>query len=437
MSTISFDPEKVQELRDTPSLFVDEVLGVEPFDYQSGVLDCEEDRIAFVSGRQVGKSRTASWMALHHALTNEDATVLITAPTQRQSSELFKQVKKEMQQAEDDNHIPEDAWGTERKTRTVIEFQNGSRILCLPTGDEGANIRGYTASMVIVDEAAFIDDEVFYQVLLPMLAVTDGTLALLSTPYGAKGFLYDAFSDDLEEDYFTKQVPSYQSPLVDEKFIANQQSQLSSMDFKQEILGKFVESADALFEAEVIEKCIDNDAISQDTSGRCFLGVDLARHGEDESVYVSIDMEGNVFSIQSDAESDLHEAIGHIKHLHNEFNYDRIYIDETALGGGVVDVLKNDLNSYTVNGITFSNKKKRSLYKTLQTKMEGREVRLPDNSTLKKQLLDLEYEFTTNGKLKIEHPDGGHDDYTDALSLAVWGYEKGGKVRQTSPATIG
>lgn len=421
--------EKLVELRDKPSVFVETILGIDPFDYQKEVLDAGQDRIAFVSGRQVGKSRTAAWMALHHALTNEDSTVLITAPTQRQSSELFNQVKKEMKDAE---AVDADLWGTERETRTVIEFINGSRILCLPTGNNGDNIRGYTAGLVIVDEAAFIDDNVFYQVLLPMLAVTNGTLALLSTPYGAKGFLFDAFHDELEEDYLKKQVPTYQNPLVDEDFIMNQQAQLSSMDFKQEILGKFVESADSFFHSEIIDRAIEDGGSPDSTSDRSFLGVDLARHGEDESVYVSIDGNGNVFNIEADADSDLHEAIGHVKHLHEKFSYDRIYLDETALGGGVVDVLKADLRSYTVKGITFTNPKKSSLYNTLKTKLEAGEINLPDSSKLRKQMLDMEYEFTTGGKMKIGHPDGGHDDYCDALALAVWGYEKGGKVRQTS-----
>lgn len=427
MNIADLDTEAIERIRDNPSHFVESVLGIEPFEYQKEVLDCQEDRIAFVSGRQVGKSRTASWMALHHALTHSDSTVLITAPTQRQSSELFTQIKKEM----DADSVPEDMWGTDRETRTVMEFTNGSRILCLPTGNEGNNIRGYTADMVIVDEAAFIDDAVYYRILLPMLATTKGTLACLSTPYGAKGFLYDAFHDELEEDFYTKQVPTYMNPKVDEDYIANQQSQLSSMDFKQEILGKFVEAADSFLEAETIDGCIDNDEVPSKAGDRCFLGVDLARHGEDSSVYISIDGKGNVFNIEQDEDKGLHEAIGHVKTLHENFRYDRIYVDETALGGGVVDVLKNDLRSYTVKGVTFTNKKKQSLYQTLKAKLEGREVNLPENSELRKQLLDLEYEYTPSGKLKIHHGDGGHDDYADSLALAVWAFEKGGKVRQS------
>lgn len=421
---------RLRELREKPSVFVQEIIGVDPFDYQTDVLDSGSDRIAFVSGRQVGKSRTASWYALHFALTNPESTVLITAPTQNQSSELFKQVRKEMRMSK----ISDEQWGADRTTRTEIEFNNSSRILCRTTGDTGDNIRGLTTDLIVVDEAAFIDDEIYFQALLPMLATTDGSLVLLSTPFGARGFLYEAFTGGLEEEYYTMQVPTYRNPKVSDDYIANQQQQLPSIEFKQEILGKFVESANAFFQADLIEECMKGPIKKNHKSS--FLGVDLARHGEDKSVFISVDGNGNVYSIETDSDSPLTEAIGRVKNLHEEYQFDRIYIDETALGGGVVDILKQDLRGRTVEGITFTNKKKQSLYNTLKSKMEEGVVNLPQHSELQKELLDLEYSFTSGGKMKIEHPEGGHDDYADALALAVWGLKNGNRVRQSGSKTM-
>jgi hypothetical protein len=67
--------------------------------------------------------------------------------------------------------------------RTVIRFKNASRIVALPNSPQ--LLRGYTAHQVICDEAAFFrDDElVFYNVLMPMLSTTDGTLIVSSTPW--------------------------------------------------------------------------------------------------------------------------------------------------------------------------------------------------------------------------------------------------------------
>ena len=417
-------------LRDNPSKFLEVVLGESPFDYQKEVLDSDSDRIAFVSGRQVGKSTTASVYALHFALTHPESTTLITAPNQRQSSELFSKIKRYISGSD----IPSDLWGIDRQTRTVMEFTNNSRVLCLPSGEDGSNIRGYSADLIIADEAAFIPDEVFYQALLPMLATTDGTMLLLSTPFGSSGFLYDAFHNDLEDDYFTQRVATYRNPTVSDEYISNQQRQLSSIDFKQEILGQFVESASSFFSAEVVDRCMGMS--TRRDSRHCYLGVDPARHGEDRSVFVSIDGNGNVFSIESETDSAITESIGRVMYLHEQFGYRKVCIDETSLGGGVVDVLKADMTGRVVEGVTFSSKSKPDLYNTLKANMEQGEISLPDHSQLRKELLDLEFEFTANKRMKIGHPEGGRDDFADALALASHAYDKGGAPRMKGSARM-
>ena len=52
-----------------------------------------------------------------------------------------------------------------------------------------ATVRGFSAvSLMVVDEAARVPDDL-YEAVKPMLAVTDGALWLMSTPFGRRGFL--------------------------------------------------------------------------------------------------------------------------------------------------------------------------------------------------------------------------------------------------------
>lgn len=422
--------DEIAEVINTPSKFVETVIGVEPYDYQKEVLDNENDRKAFVSGRQVGKSRTAAWMALHHALTHSNHEILITAPTQRQSSNLFKQIKTEMAESV----IPSELWGTERETRTVLEFENGTNLYCLPTGDSGSTIRGYTADYLVVDEAAFIEDEVFEQALMPMLATTDGSMTLLSTPMGDRGFLFNAFNDRLADDYYTKQVPSYRSPLVGDDFVSNQQKQLSNTAFKQEILGKFVENQNSFFPDELVENTVTKNP-DMDTS-RIFLGVDLARHGDDRSVYTVMDSDFNVVSVDYANDESLTESIGRVKTLNNSYKFDKIAVDSTGLGGGVVDILKDDLNRTDVEGIKFTISSKEDLYNTLREHMEAGEVTFPSHDMMERELMDMEREFTQQGRQKIFHPEGGTDDFADALCLATYACDTGNVTRQSGMITL-
>lgn len=408
-----------ERLLDEPSYFVEHYIGVEPFEYQRDFMDHPSDRKAFVSGRQVGKSRSVAWLALWKAVTYPGSEILITAKAQRQSMELFNQVKKEMRISD----ISKEQWGVSKDTRTEIHFENGSRIVCLPVGRDGSNIRGYGTDMVIVDEAAFVKDEIFQQVLSPMLAVGDGMFILLSTPFGKKGFLYERFND---EGWYTKQVPTAANPLIDEEFIEEQKQNLTSTQFKQEILGEFVESSDSFFQREEILNCTASEEVDRE-SDITFMGVDLAAQGGDKSVYVCVDDNGNVFHIESKEDAPLTDAMGRIRELDAFYDFNRIVVDSTGLGEGVVDQVKEDLGR-KVEGFKFTNDKKQSLYNTLKNTLQNGDIKfhyIPGKNDLEgnklfSQCLELTYSYTSTGKVRIEHPSGGHDDYSDALSLAVW-----------------
>jgi len=409
-------------LLDEPSYFVEHYIGAEPFGYQTDFMDNGSKRKAFVSGRQVGKSRTAAWLSLWMAVTQKNSDILITAKAQRQSMELFNQVKKEIR----DSDMTDEQWGIENSTRTELKFQNGSRVVCLPVGRDGSNIRGYGTDLIIVDEAAFINDEIFREVLSPMLAVEDGMFVLLSTPFGKKGFLYEKFDDD---SWYTKQVPTSANPLVDDEFINEQERQLTRTQFRQEILGEFVASSDSFFQREELMNCTSSNPVQQQ-SPITYLGADLAAQGADTSVYICIDDEGNVFNIEYKTDSPMTESIGRIKELDTFYDFSKIVIDSTGLGESVVDQLKEDIGR-RVEGFKFTSKKKQSLYNNLKNVLQDGEIQFyfikgkdkPENKMFR-QCLDLTYSYTSSGKVKIKHPSGGHDDYSDALSLAVWAKSK-------------
>lgn len=409
-----------QKLLDSPTYFVEHYLGEEPFDYQEDFMDHDSDRKAFVSGRRVGKSRTASWLALWKAITYSNAEILVTAKAQRQSMELFNQIQSEMRNSD----IPEDQWGVTRSTRTEINFDNGSRIIALPVGRDGSNIRGYGSqdNMIIVDEAAFINDAIFQEVLSPMMAVGGGTFVLLSTPFGKKGFLYERFNDPK---WYTMQVPSSANPLIDDEFVEEQRQNLTSTQFKQEILGQFVESADSFFTRDELMNCA-HESVDQ-TGDITFLGVDLASTGGDESVYVCIDDDGNVFHIEHTTDKPMTDAMGRIRELDSYYGFNKIMVDSTSLGQGTVDQVQESLGK-KVEGFKFTNEKKQSLYNTLKNDLQNEKLAFPyipgkndkAGNKMVNQCLELEYSYTSSGKMRIEHPPGGHDDFSDALALAVW-----------------
>jgi hypothetical protein len=75
-----------------PALFCRERLGFEPDDWQSRLLRSSARQCVLNCGRQTGKSTVVAALALHTALYKAGALVLIIAPSQRQSRELFLKV---------------------------------------------------------------------------------------------------------------------------------------------------------------------------------------------------------------------------------------------------------------------------------------------------------------------------------------------------------
>lgn len=402
------------ELRKNPAKFVEEIIGDEPFDYQRKILNSDSKRRVFVAGRQVGKSRTCAWMGLHHALTHRNHTVLITADALRQSSELFSQLRSEMSEA----GISDDLWGVERDTQTVVEFDNGSRILCLPTGRDGSKIRGYTADMIIVDEAAFIDDVIFEDVLWPMTFVTGGTIVLASTPWGSSGFFYEKAqaAEEEDSDWMSVHASSYDNPMIDPSDIDEFKEGKTQTQIKQEVLGEFVPEGSTFFAPELVRNCMVTEV--ERTTDEVVLAADLASSGPDETVLVMMDYNGNAFAIEQHDMSPM-EAAKRIKQLDMHYDFKTIMIDESGLGEGPVEMLREQIGR-KVKSEYLSIQKKQSLYQTLKAEMERGNIHFPHNKDARYQLENLGFKKTKSGNLSIHAKGSGHDDIPDALALAAW-----------------
>ncbi len=172
--------KEISALALEPSLML-ERRGLEPDPWQREVLHSRERFLLLNCCRQAGKSTVTSALALHQALFTPDALVVLVSPAQRQSAELFRKVM-----------LSYDALGRPIKARyetlLSIEFVNRSRILCLPAKDE--TIRGYSPQLLVIDEAARVDTEL-YKAVRPMLVVSKGRLIALSTPAGQHGWFYE------------------------------------------------------------------------------------------------------------------------------------------------------------------------------------------------------------------------------------------------------
>ena len=73
-----------------------------------------------------------------------------------------------------------------------MELENGSRIITLPGSEK--TIRGFSGvGLLLVDEASRVADELYFAVR-PILAVSGGSLMVLTTPYDKRGVFYEEWT---------------------------------------------------------------------------------------------------------------------------------------------------------------------------------------------------------------------------------------------------
>lgn len=395
--------------------------------WQKEVLEYEGN-IALRSGRQVGKSTVVSMKAAEYAIRNPRHVIMIISATERQAQLLFEKTLGYLI----DNHPYKLKKGRDRPTKHKVELQNGARIYSLPTGMSGAGIRGYTVNMLIADEAAFINEAV-WQAVTPMLAVTKGKIILLSTPFGRRGYFYQRFNDD---SFKTWHISSEDCPRADKIFLAQEKKSMSKLQYAQEYLGEFVDELRQFFPTELIHKCMTiSKGVHPYTKNRdLFLGVDIARMGEDETVLTAVSRQNReiirMIDLEITKKTRLTDTIDRIKRSDMRFNYKKIYIDTTGVGGGVYDVLLQD-DDVRRKIVSIENaskplepgdkRKKRilkeDLYANLLRLMEQGNIELFDNPEVELSLKSVQYEYGDTGRLKLF---GRYTHIAEALIRAAW-----------------
>lgn len=224
--------------------------GMTPDTWQAELLRCRSPRMLLLCSRQAGKSQTAAALALRTALLEAPALVLLLSPTLRQSGELFRKVQ-DLYRALG-RPVP---LAGPRDNQLKMELANGSRVISLP-GSEGT-IRGYSGvALLIVDEAARVSDALYYAVR-PMLAVSGGKLACLSTPFGKRGFFYEAWTG--RSKWRRVRVTAEECPRIAPEFLAEERRELGERWFRQEYLCSFEDTVGAVFSGEDIAAALTAD----------------------------------------------------------------------------------------------------------------------------------------------------------------------------------
>ncbi|MFN0105509.1 MAG: terminase large subunit domain-containing protein [Bryobacteraceae bacterium] len=224
-------------------------LDLQPDSVQTQILTETNSHIMVLGPRQTGKSTAAAVRVLYEAMNHDDAVILLASASGRQSGQIMEKALKMARQI--DLYIlppPPKCNG--------FSVANGARIVALPDNEE--TVRGFSAPrLIVVDEAAYASPDVF-KALDPMLAVSAGTIMLLSTPNGRGGYFYERWH--AENSPWTRILGTLADcPRIDADVIRTLRQTMSQRDFEQEFECKFVDDAGQFIGGEIFDRCLTDD----------------------------------------------------------------------------------------------------------------------------------------------------------------------------------
>lgn len=226
-----------------PALFMWDA-GFPPDEWQARFLRSTALRSLLLCSRQTGKSTVIAALAAHVAIFEPGSLIILLAPSQQQSRELFRKVCAFVRGM---STVDLDAESASR-----IEFQNGSRIVSLSGNPE--TVRGFSAPrLLVIDEAAFIDDELYHAVT-PMLS-GGGRMVMMTTPNGKRGVFWDQWSGE-DPMWSRTRITADHSPRITADFLAMERRSKPDFRIRQEYFCEFVDTDSQFIGSDLIQRAI-------------------------------------------------------------------------------------------------------------------------------------------------------------------------------------
>jgi len=253
-------------------------LGLKPDPWQVAVLEAECPRLLLNCCRQAGKSTVVALLGLVEAIFVPGTRVILLSRSHRQSTELFRIVV--------DFYLRLGSPLRGRRTAHELCLANFSRIVCLPCRED--TIRGYSRiSLLIIDEAARVPDDL-YRAVRPMLAISEGRLICLSTPYGRRGFFHDCWATG-GDDWTRIEIPASRVPRIGSEFLEQERRAMGESWFRQEYCCSF-EAMEGLVYPD-FARCVVG-AVPSSLEGRRFGGLDFGFRNPFAAVWGTLDRDG-------------------------------------------------------------------------------------------------------------------------------------------------
>lgn len=386
--------------------------------------------------RQVGKSICLQWLLVYVSLNEADSESVVVSPIMSQSRKLFNDILK---------------WAKKliiksNSTLLQIEFINNS-VITFASGEQGDTLRGKTirkGGILAVDEAAFINENFFYEVLVPMTNVYKSNIYLFSTPKYRSGLFYNLYTKGMSDD--RDNVVSFDwtnydtTKFLPQDVLERYQKQLPRLAYRSEYLGEFIDGDGSVFSD--FKDCVGNAVL--DPNEEILITVDWGTgSGKDDTVLTIGQFNKKLVQVEHCIAFNDKNVDGTIdiiirtvdKLVKRKFKDIRIVVEKNSIGSIYYDILCEKVDRYECNyndnvdfrdeisvrcgTFTTTNQSKDRMVKKLIVLFENKRIILPNDNKLLTQLSTYECKISNSGNVIYNAPIGMHDDTVVSLCILV------------------
>ena len=408
--------------------------------------------------RQAGCTTIASAYALWMILFQQHKTVVIISKGDAESTELLERIK--LMYDELPTHLKP---GIAESNKHTLKLSTHSVIKSRPSGKQSG--RSLAGSLLIVDEAAFIDNiDTIWAAVYPIIS-TGGRAFVLSTVNGMGNWFHETYVGSVKGensfntiDIVWKEHPEYnwckgyewlydimaqQDPPLDiNLWEETTKSNMSFKKWRQEYECEFLGTGETYIEGSVLTNLheqVNKDYYTRhnrklrvwkdpDPTYEYIIGVDTALGRErDYSAFQII----NLYNGEQVAEfysnkTPINEFSEIISREAKFYNTAYVLVERNSIGNSVIDWLFNVLEYDNLMqddkgdfGFQVTLRNREELLVGLEEAIRGGRIKINSSRTVNELLTFI---ITDNGK--IEADDGQHDDLISSLYLAVYGLNK-------------
>jgi hypothetical protein len=430
----------VDRARRDPAVFAELLVGQSLWPHQRAVAASAARWRMVCAGRQVGKSRMLAIIALHKGFSSPRSMVLVVSSGETASKRLLEEVATLATSA------PLLQGSVVDESSKAVVLSNGSTIRSVPASQ--AQIRGWAVDLLIVDEAAFIDQEIWRAAEPAIIARPGSRVILCSSPWGpADGYfkvLWERGRASPDQTYESWHWPSSTSPLVSAELLAEIREREEDRYFRREFLAEWTDDAGAYFsEAELRDAVGGFEMVSPDDEeaaglGGVAAGVDWGFAHDANALAViaarplGLEDRGRprfwvpwVEAVSSMPYAEWIERIVAASSVGGgHYAMNAVVCELNGVGQMPSQVLERRMAELGAPGVvvpTFTDARlKETAFGYLKLLMQQGRLELPNDPTLLKQLRSLQFEQRPSGVTSIAVPERlGHDDAAMALALAA------------------